>query len=754
MFIGKLYDFQENHEQNLLKSCANHEQMVLQAPTGSGKTVLASKFIDDYLDENPKTVFLWFCPGAGGLETQSQSVFEEQTSGVDIGDIYDFIRESDPSEKVYFVNWEKINRESNLVLREGEYRDFMLQIEYCRRNNIEIFVIIDEEHKYRRTADEYIANILPKHVLRISATPVTGATYTETITDSEVKDAGLIADSISINQGVSKAMEEKNSDSDDLVLIQLADKLRKEIDNEYKKLGINVRPLVLIQFPNGTDDWIGRIKEALADLGYGENSGMVASWFSGEHPDNPEELKKLDGQYSFLLFKQAIATGWDCPRAKILVKLREGGTETFNIQTIGRIRRMPEKCHYDNELLDRCYVFTLDPKFKDGLTEALTDSFYTYKYDAKPNKPTIVFETKFLEGSDRFAVNEKSVVEVVRAKFLEKCDKNNDGIITRKELEDTLGFVFGDVLTIPTIEGVVKTMSREEIENIEKRFVGEHKISLKYDGFIIRDAKRKIASAMGIDESISSKALRYLFDAQDKIFQISLEGQEDYEFEKNNKIIDDMSHTEYSAFLVNNKDKLIEVLQEINGEDIVELEEVDAKNVTWSIPNTQYYKKHRQKPDTKYLKKNVFEDYGNSILLPPNRSAGEIEFEKWCELKDCVDWVYKNGDKGEEFFSIIYRKAFRRNNFYPDYIIGLKNGETWFVEVKGGQDADGKTENIDNYSKNKMQALKEYVENLHDSKVHFGFVRRLGSDLYISTTEWDENLFNSDVWKPIEDYIK
>ena len=100
-------------------------------------------------------------------------------------------------------------------------------------------------------------------------------------------------------------------------------KKRKEIQEEYNKLGLKIRPLVLIQFPNGSEEWIERVKDALSNLGYGETSGLVASWFSGEHPDNPEEITKLDGQYSFLLFKQAIATGWDCPRAKILIKPEE-----------------------------------------------------------------------------------------------------------------------------------------------------------------------------------------------------------------------------------------------------------------------------------------------------------------------------------------------------------------------------------------------------------------------------------------------
>lgn len=100
----------------------------------------------------------------------------------------------------------------------------------------------------------------------------------------------------------------------------------------------------------------------------------------------------MNGQYSFLLFKQAIATGWDCPRAKILVKLREGGTERFNIQTVGRIRRMPERKHYDNELLDNCYLYTLDSEFKEGLINSVSDSFYTYQYKRKQDAPSIKLE--------------------------------------------------------------------------------------------------------------------------------------------------------------------------------------------------------------------------------------------------------------------------------------------------------------------------------------------------------------------------
>lgn len=125
MFLGENIEFQRVHKDNLLLKCADYEEIVLYAPTGSGKTVLASWFIDDYLDENPNTVFMWLCPGAGGLEKQSQESFREVTSGIPDGDVYDFINDSDPRGKVFFINWDKINRTSNIVLREGERKDLM-----------------------------------------------------------------------------------------------------------------------------------------------------------------------------------------------------------------------------------------------------------------------------------------------------------------------------------------------------------------------------------------------------------------------------------------------------------------------------------------------------------------------------------------------------------------------------------------------------------------------------------------------------
>lgn len=749
MFNGKLFDFQIKHEENLLSKCADHEEMVLCAPTGSGKTVMVCKFIDDYLDENPNTVFLWLCPGAGGLHKQSQDSFEELTSGIQDGDVYSFINEPDPSGKVFFINWDKINSSSNIVLKEGEHRDFMSKIKACDKSNIDIFMLIDEEHKYRDTANEYVNNIQPVHVLRISATPVTVADHVETITDDEVIGAGLIAMGISVNEGVTQAIQENNNLDDDLMLLELADKKRIQIKEEYDKLGIDVNPLVVIQFPNGSEEWIERVKKALEDMGYPESSGFVASWFSGDHPDNPEEITKLNGEYRFLLFKQAIATGWDCPRAKILVKLREGGTEHFNIQTVGRIRRMPERKHYDSDLLDNCYLYTLDSRFSEGLTSRLSDSFYTYQYKKKTDVFNVTLTRELLDGNDRISVNPEAVVTAVREQMLTECDLNGDGKLDKRELEVSKGYVFGTKLKISAIEGVARTT--HDMTKLNSIFGGEHQINNHDDGFIIRDAKRRIARAIGVDENISNNALRVLFGPQD--MQMSLLSQEEKDFEAENKLFYGMSLREYNAFLVNNRDRLVELFSKIDENKIADVKETDIVEKEWTIPQYQYYKHHKKFAVTNILRTNVFEGYGNNILIAPNRTCTEIAFEQWCEDdKHPVKHVYKNGDKGSEYFGIVYRKAFRRNHFYPDYIIQTENGDIWIIEAKGGITTDGSSNNVDGYAGKKFDALKEYAKRF--TNIKWGFVRAVGSQIYMSNSEWDENVMNSEVWKPIEDIIK
>ena len=752
MFIGNLIDFQAKHEENLLNKLDDgYKDIVLQAPTGSGKTVLMCKFISDYLEKYNNTIFIWLCPGAGSLETQSQDSFIAFTRGIANGNVYDFINDKDPSGKVFFINWEKLNKKNNLVLRENEKTDLYRQIECCHNKKIDIIFIVDEEHKNQDAATTLINIAKPIHIIRISATPSSAAEYKEEITEEEVIEAGLIASEISINEGVAEEMEKGEiSEDNDLYLIEKADEKRKEIDKEYQAKGLNIRTLVLIQFPNGKPEYIERVKNKLDIMGYTKTSGLVTEWFSGEHPEDTLELKKLNGQYSFLLFKQAVATGWDCPRAKILVKLREGGTEQFNVQTIGRIRRMPERKHYENELLDHCYVYTFDSKFKSGLTNSITNSFYKYPYKRKNNcYLPLGLKKEILDGYDKYAINQEKVVEVIRDRMLKEISSTKTNMPLEREALKKKGYIFGTKLLSTSYEEICRTT--KDLMKVSNKFNIAHEIDLHDDGFIIREAKRKIARAAKLAENISNNVLRIMFGPLDKS-KITLFSEEEYNFELNNKVITDMSLKEYDAFLVNNCEKLAKVFSSANANEYIIINRANIIEADWNIPKIQHYKKHKLLEVNMYLKRNAFSNYGDNILVYPNRSYTEIIFESWCEANNEIEWVYKNGDKGDPYFSIVYDMAFARANFYPDYILKMKSGSLWIIEAKGGVDGNGDSNNIDKYARNKFHALKEYAKKHKD--INWGFTRAVGQFLFFSNTEWDENVNNKKVWKNINEIVK
>ena len=80
--------------------------------------------------------------------------------------------------KVFFINGDKINRSSNVVLREGEHCALMGKVLFCHTNGIDIFMLSDEEHKYQVMANEYIGKIQPVYVSCLSATPVSKGYHT------------------------------------------------------------------------------------------------------------------------------------------------------------------------------------------------------------------------------------------------------------------------------------------------------------------------------------------------------------------------------------------------------------------------------------------------------------------------------------------------------------------------------------------------------------------------------------------------
>ena len=144
--------------------------------------------------------------------------------------------------------------------------------------------------------------------------------------------------------------------------------------------------------------------------------------------------------------------------------------------------------------------------------------------------------------------------------------------------------------------------------------------------------------------------------------------------------------------------------------------------------------------------KNVYQGY---LLSAEPRSSSEKKFEKFCENCSEVDWFYKNGDKGDEYFSIVYQDNGKKQKlFYPDYILSVC-GETWIVETKGGFDRAGVSEDIDVFSPKKFEVLRAYLEK---HSIKGGFVRfdKQSEELCICTEEYSDDI-HSECWKLLRD---
>ena len=143
---------------------------------------------------------------------------------------------------------------------------------------------------------------------------------------------------------------------------------------------------------------------------------------------------------------------------------------------------------------------------------------------------------------------------------------------------------------------------------------------------------------------------------------------------------------------------------------------------------------------------NAYQGYTTaSIAVRP--SIVERLMERWLEEHaDNVDFVYKNGDKGPQYFSLVYSTNGGISHFYPDFIIQMKNGDIYIIETKGGEDIKGCDKNIDSYAPAKYEALKKYAKTYN---IKWAFVRDMNEELYyLNSGEWLDEMV-ADKWQPI-----
>ena len=711
---------------DLWKSNSDRIPLVFKSPTGSGKTIMLAQFLRDIISD-PRFIgndvaFLWMSKGPTLVEQSKNKLFEYYggASELELLDINDLNRKVMPRNSVFFINWEKLKGQSKDVLkirRENEQDiSFDGMIEATHEEKRKIIVIIDEEHLGADTdkALELIDGLIkPKILIRASATPK----YEPTLSDLEDKKAGfirvkredviregLIKEKIifqteeDLNQKQFKGMDQ------DKILVELAYQKRNEIISYYKDLNIDINPLVLIQLPN--DDKASKetnnvtkldiVIEHLKEKKIKEKD--IAIWLS-EDKVNLEDLEKNNSNISFLLFKQAVATGWDCPRASVLVMYREIKNPTFAIQTVGRILRMPLGVHFGKPELNLGYLYTnykrneVISEYGKNKNENKPAIYGSYrKKDVKPLKIESVFmsradyndlgdsfQSTFKKIANKyFNTKEANYSKELSAKGLDIKPKVTNGIIVGVEIDDYDNFT-KELLA----EGGShdQEMSQSDIEklynlicfNIIRKQTDENK------KFAPERSWGKLKTALNV-------WLLPMF-GNDRLQAYKI-------------ILNDL--VKEGSVLKPVIGEALETYRPIRENEVNKKSERAKRTEIIEIPRESLFFTDNYE-EIKGIKKSAMEPFYAQIDIVDN----EKMFIKLLEEKgNSIEWWYKNGDSGSEFLSISYYNPDENKEklFYPDWIIKTKT-KTWIIDTKAGFTAES------NDTKYKAEALHAWLKD-------------------------------------------
>ncbi len=723
--------FQSNAVKLLLESMDEpRRDIILKSPTGSGKTIILTHFMDEYTKSRGKTVFVWLTPGKGNLEEQSKRKMDAYIRNAQTKLLDDVIKRGFAENDACFINWEKLTKKDNSAFKEGDCGSFPERIDQAINDGLTFKIIIDESHaNFTEKSDAVVRLFKTDKIIRCSATPLVDkrAKLIE-IAEEDVIAEGLIKKLLVINDNFPQVIETENHTE---YLLEKALAKQRRLRRAFIERGANVNPLIVVQIPNDSDALLETVERFFENNGISYDTGTLAVWLSEKHI-NLENIDKVNAEPIAVIIKQAIATGWDCPRAHILVK-RENMEETFEVQTIGRIRRMPEAKHYNDDLLDSCYIYTFDRKFTQGVKASLGKA----ALDAKTLFVKSEHKSVSLVKEQRKTVTDlrdsrkalSAIAEYVRTEYRLTGDKKSN----RTKLQSG-GFVFSDSIVKYTLSG--KAVVLEELSESDRLNAIEVKepINTHDHGREYHRRVSKIGLEIGMEYSrvnaIVCKLFGDKFGYSDKVCALS--------------------PRELYAFAINNSDALRRTFREALAADLAQqsMSVAAISEKPFNIPHSVMFTYDSANKVQTESAKNVYQGY---LLSAEPRSSSEKKFERFCEKCAAVDWVYKNGDKGDEYLSIVYSdNAGRQKLFYPDYVLSV-NGEIWIIETKGGFDKLGASEDIDIFSSKKFAVLKAYLQK-HSLKG--GFVRydKQSEELCICTDVYNDDI-RSESWKLLDEVL-
>lgn len=794
----ELKDFQTNAARNILgkldvarNEVRNDElqAIVLSAPTGSGKTITVAAVIDwtfggtDGLAARTNTTFLWLSDSPE-LNQQSKSKLLAACDHIPFHRLVTVDSESFDEERlapghVYFINTQLLGKDK-LLTKGGDKKAFTFWQTVA--NTIaaapaDFVLIIDEAHRGAGVSERARKPIMQKFitgsdadglpavplVLGMSATP---QRFTEllgntartqrpvNITPDMVRLSGLLKDLIVVTTNKSTTVESDLTHLENAAARWKHFRQRWEDYCSKEKEKEIVRPVLVVQVQDGTEstlsatplhDVVTAIQRVLGKLAISEivhcfqdrediqYGGCIIRRMDASRIQDTPEVKVV-------LFKTALTTGWDCPRAEVMMSFRRSVDATTIAQLVGRMIRTPLARriesdealnivdlflpHYDTENLEAVLNALRNPEAHDATSTHVTTQAIEY-----PRNPAFADVFKHLSTLSTYSVDRApKLTDLRRALRLtgmlmqEGIDEEADGALRLKLTDKLAELRDGYAKTVKEWEHIVRAGSEIEVDvtsvSIGAMNVTGHKttrmlLSDENIDHLYEAAGRMLASGEGLHRTFWKR-----FHDKENPTQCKLELFATIRQIETLPALEKLAGTEFKKLWDASKGAIAK-LQEAERSQFKQLVLASGKAVEheWELPDRIV-----EKPGKFLWKKHLFANEQGDFAADLN--GWEKAFMKWTEEQDgFVCWL-RNLPRRDWAFCVPYEKAGEKP-FYPDFVIVRNDGNGFVVDVLEPHDDS----RLDTWAK--VKGLAKFAD---DHEVTFGKLmvgRKTGDTLQV-----------------------